>query len=209
MHPMNRPVRLRLILSVLGLLGLAAPVLPAQTTPTPTPDSSPTSSAAEPKKRTRAVSNEVAAALAAVMPKYEPPKPAPAKAEDDEELPDLRETDKPRNKIVRLPEYVVREKKPPVFNESELRNKDNFAKQRYSGLNLSPGNTTVGREMLWEDERLQNKATFTDLARTGSADDPEAKRYYKKLLDETYVQPGESFYQPSSTSPSMAERDSR
>lgn len=192
---MNRNARFRLILTLLAPLGLAAPTLPAQTTAAPDQAATPT---AETKKRPRAVSNEVAAALAATMPKYEPPKPvAPKAEEDDEELADLRDTDKPRNKIIRLPEHVVREKKPPVFNERELRNKDNYSLQHYAGLNISPLNQSIARQLLWEDERLKSKADFADLARTGSINDPETKRYYKKVMNETYVLPGDTVYRTS------------
>jgi hypothetical protein len=190
---MNRNLRFRLILASLALFGAASLTVSAQTAnPATDKDASPT---AEPKKRARPVSNEVAAALAAVMPKYDPPKPVEPKPE--EELEDLRETDKPRNKIIRLPEHVVREKKPPVFNERELRNKDNYAKQQYAGLNLSPFNESIARQLLWEDDRLKSKADFADLARTGSIDDPETKRYYKKVMNETYVLPTDTVYRTS------------
>ncbi|MCF7689921.1 MAG: hypothetical protein K9N01_16640, partial [Cephaloticoccus sp.] len=52
-------------------------------------------------KRHRAVSSGVAAALAAGRPKYDPPKPVEKKPEEDGV--DMREIDKPRNQIIRLP----------------------------------------------------------------------------------------------------------
>src|SRR5687767_15559235 len=76
----------------------------------------PTSAPATPAlDRPRAISQTAAAQLAAAAPKYEstPAKPA-------EPLPDLRETDKPRNTIIRLPSYLVQEDKAPVLKEREL-----------------------------------------------------------------------------------------
>lgn len=208
---MNRLVRFRLILPLLVLSGAIAPSLPAQTaTPSDKDAAAATTPADSAKKRPRVVSNEVAAALAATMPKYDPPKSVASKTEEEEEeLADLRDTDKPRNKIIRLPEHVVREKKPPVFNQADVRDKLNYARSRFAGLGVSGGNNAIASDMLWEEERLKSKTDFADLARTGSVDDPEAKRYYKKLLNDTYVQPSESAFLPSAVQPSAAERASR
>eukprot|EP01035_Chromulina_nebulosa_P038557 gene38557-52084_t len=35
----------------------------------------------------------------------------------EEEAADLRDTDKPKNQIVRLEKYVVKEERPPIFTE--------------------------------------------------------------------------------------------
>ena len=67
-------------------------------------------------RRTRVISPEVAAALAAAAPQYAPPPPKPVPKPEDE-LPDARETDKPANGIVRLPKYLVLEKKPAILSE--------------------------------------------------------------------------------------------
>lgn len=188
---MAQHVRFRLVLPVLALLCLTGPVLPAQTA---TPEPAATEKTDTPK-RARPVSNEVAAALAAVMPKYDPPKPVEPKSEA--ELADLRETDKPRNGIVRLPEYVVREKKPPVFRERDLLGEEGraeLAKRKYAGLGLSllPGmNKDVARYMMQEEDRQIDMASFADLARTGSTGDAETRKYYKKLGQETYLRSNE------------------
>ena len=72
-------------------------------------------------KRTRVISPEVAAALAAATPKFTPAPPKPAaKPTPEEEQPDLRDIDKPKNTIVRLPKFMVREAKPPVFTERAI-----------------------------------------------------------------------------------------
>jgi len=94
---------------VFALFSLTVIGLPAQSNGGTTAESS---------KRSRSISPEVAAALAAGMPKYDPPKAVAPK--DEEDLPDMRDVDKPRNQIIRLPDYVVREKRPPVFRERDI-----------------------------------------------------------------------------------------
>src|SRR4051812_3031645 len=59
-------------------------------------------------KRTRPISGEVAAALAAASPKYTPPAPKPEPKPEAEQV-DMRDVDKPKNGIVRLPKYIVQE----------------------------------------------------------------------------------------------------
>lgn len=154
----------------LVLLGLTAADLAAQTD---------TGGDKENPKRSRVVSEGVAAALAAGMPKYAPPKPVEPK--NEEELPDLREIDKPRNQIIRLPDYVVREKRPPVFRERDIntaRGLAALAKKRYfsetaQALNrftiplFGLGQDAYASMMLADQERLDNmaslKATAADL----------------------------------------------
>src|SRR5262249_41277505 len=69
-----------------------------------------------PQPRPRLMSAEVAAELAAKVPKFEPaPSMKPA-----EPSPDLRETDKPKNTIIRLPQYLVQERKLPPLKEREM-----------------------------------------------------------------------------------------
>lgn len=132
--------------------------------------------------RERAISPGVAAALAASMPKYTPPPPKPAPV-PEEELPDLRDTDKPKNTIVRLPKFVVREAKPPVFRERDLNTKQglaNIAMRRYltetdralnrytiplfHPISLLGGTSNEDRAMAMyaEDERLKNMSDVAD-----------------------------------------------
>ena len=42
-------------------------------------------------------------------------------------LNDLRDIDKPRNGIIRLPNYTVQEKKPPVFRERDIYTREGLA----------------------------------------------------------------------------------
>lgn len=158
-------------------------------------------------KRERAISSGVAAALADRMPKYSPPpKPNP----EDEEV-DLRDVDKPRNGIIRLPKYTVQEKKPPVFRERDLFNRAGFAdlaKRRYltgayRALNsfyiplftASPEEHALA--MYAEDERLQNMADLKDNARTVSRSDSADAATIRDLADDTYMRRSEFGFQSS------------
>ncbi len=174
----------------LALLGLTAASLAAQTE---------TAGDQENPKRSRVVSEGVAAALAAGMPKYNPPKPVEPKNEED--LPDLREIDKPRNQIIRLPDYVVREKRPPVFRERDINTTQGLAalaKKRYfsetaQALNrfriplFGMGQEAYASMMLAEQERLDNmaglKATAADLKALSEGQGDAIRRE----VDRTYI----------------------
>jgi hypothetical protein len=144
----------------------AGPLVAAETTPVlkePAPAPSPPSPA-----RPRPVSPAVAAQLSAAVPKFENIAPAPAKPA--ETAPDLRETDKPRNTIVRLPSYVVEEEKAPVFKERELltpRGRLDLALKRHPGLRLGSfwifRNDGIALAMLEEEEQLERKKEMQDL----------------------------------------------
>jgi hypothetical protein len=185
---------------MVALVLVALPATSSAQTPTPLPQSTdapgPTSATPPPPpttyKRERAISSEVAASLAAAMPKYNPPKPPPPKPV--ELPPDLRETDKPKNGIVRLPNYVVRESKSPVFRERDINTQQglaNIAKQRYlteTDRALSPftiplfGTSPEQRAMAMyaEDERLKNIGELNDAAGMVSARDKAQGAYIKR-----------------------------
>ena len=142
--------------------------------------------------RDRAISGDLAATLSSALPKYNPPKPVEKKPVD--ESVDLREVDKPKNGIVRLADYVVRETRPPVFRDRELttgKGKADLGMKRYAGLNFGPLsslNRGVGVAMLQEQERLNNMAELTDDARTARrAGDKAAADFISKQSQETYM----------------------
>ncbi|MFZ9683083.1 MAG: hypothetical protein ACO3DQ_07765 [Cephaloticoccus sp.] len=159
-----------------------------------------------PTRNTRVVSPAVAAALAAGMPKYNPPKPVEQDANG--EPVDLREVDKPRNQIVRLPDYVVREKKPPVFREVDLytqKGLGELAKMRY----LSETGQALNRYTIplfgmsaesyalmryAEDERLRNVSELNDSARDVSLTDPENAKAIREATRDTYARGFEAGY---------------
>lgn len=152
-----------------------------------------------PKTNRRAVSKNVAAALAASMPKYDPPKEEPDR-EEPAEMQDMRDVDKPRNKIIRLPEYVVRQDKPPVFRERDIyTNKGlaELAKKRYLsetvlGLNqftiplFGVGAEAYSLMLYQQDERLKNISDLNETADDISRIDPDNAEEIRKATRETY-----------------------
>lgn len=151
---------------------------------------------AAPKKH--AVSDDVSAAITAGLPKYSPPKPEKKKSED--ELVDIREVDKPRNKIIRLPDYVVKEKKPPVFTEREIstdKGLSEIALRRYfseAGLALNSftlpligmGKEAYAKMLYAEDERLKNISDLNETARDISLIDKDSAKEIKQATQDTY-----------------------
>ncbi|MFT3783005.1 MAG: hypothetical protein QM790_13435 [Nibricoccus sp.] len=89
-----------------------------------------------PPPKKHAVSGDVSKSVTSGF-KYNPPPPE----KPEEELVDMREIDKPRNQIIRLPKYVVEAQKPPVFTDRNLYSKEmlrRLAYRRYvTGLNRS------------------------------------------------------------------------
>lgn len=188
--------RISVLIPLLAGLTLAATVH-AQSPAALANDKKETATDTKPKKE-RSVSAGVASALAASMPKYNPPpKPNP----DDENV-DLREIDKPRNGIIRLPKYTVQEKKPPVFRERDIYTRgglEYLARDRYlSGTHrllnratlpifFSTNPESLAMAMYAEDERLDNMADLKESARDISRVDPADGAYIKRVTDETYM----------------------
>jgi hypothetical protein len=204
-----------IVLSILVGIGIAPAVLAQALTPPPTnPTAGPTVStapapaaptASPDTKPQRAVSSNVAASISAGMPKYSPAPKAPAPTLD-EDIPDLRDSDKPKNKIIRLPSHIVREKTSPVLRERDVNTKAGLAalaEQRYisdadRALNrwnifgtrsTAGGNSTSARAlaMYAEDERLKNMAELNDDAAIVSATDKAAGLYIKREAQQTFM----------------------
>jgi hypothetical protein len=155
----------------------------------------PTTPAPKPK-RDRAISDELASALAASRPKFNPPpKPKP----EDENV-DLREVDKPRNGIIRLPKYTVQGQRPPVFRERDLyslSNRTSLAMERYRGLNFGPFSSLNRRyavAMYEDQERLDNMADLNDTADAIGRADPEAGTYIRRATSETFMRSSDFGY---------------
>ena len=210
----RRPALARRLLVVLSLATLPA-VGTAQTNTAPAETAAPTpltTSSITPtqpvRKRDRAISSDVAASLAAAMPKYNPPKHAPP-PKPVEEQPDMREIDKPKNGIIRLPDYVVREAKPPVFRERDINTQQglaNIAMRRYGteasrALNRFTiplfGQTQEARAlaMYAEDERLKNITELNDAAAMISARDKAQGAYIKRDIQNTTMRAGDYGWQ--------------
>ncbi len=141
----------------------------------------------------RAVSPEIAADLASGMPKYAPPTPTPATTAEPQ---DLRDIDKPRNEIRRLPAYVVRETRPAVFRERDLYNTKglvDLSLKSHPGLivgNFLGLNSKVAYEMYLDDQRLENIQDLSDEAHAMALGGDKAESaYILKESQETYIRP--------------------
>ena len=220
---MVRPFHLALLLPA-----FVAPVLRAQNAPAPlaTPASasvtSATGSAATmersapaPARAVRVISPEVAAQLAASRPKFTPVAPPPP-PKPEEEMPDLRETDKPKNTIVRLPKFVVQEPRPPIFRERDIHTKQGLATlamQRYftetdrvmnrytlplfHPLSLLGGTSNEDRAlaMYYEDERLKDMADAADKTNMVMKSDAAAGAKMKAINQQTFMRWSDFGYQ--------------
>lgn len=213
---MARHTLLKLVTATVGVASFLPTFASAQQVAAPSSAPAPTSpifapSAAEPKtekaapapaapRRNRVISSEVAAALAAAAPKYEPqaPKPPP---KPESELVDLRDVDKPKNTIVRLKPYVVQEPKPPIFTERSIHTEKgltDIAMRRYisdadRALNRWTlplfGTSKEARAMAMyaEEERLRNMANLEETAIAASKSDAAGGSYIRKEAQKTYL----------------------
>jgi hypothetical protein len=177
-----------------------APAAPAATTTTSGLSSMPAS-----RQRERAISKDLAKTLAQGMPKYDPPKPVEKKL-DDEDLPDMRDIDKPRNEIIRLPKVVVEGSRPPVFTKRDIMTPDAFramlAKKYYSEQYLAfnrftqytplrfllPSAEDSAMAQYYEEQRLQGMGTMSEAANTAAKlGDKTESDYIKRTSNETYM----------------------
>ena len=172
---MSRPPLLPLLVFTLAL-GALHGADPVTTSSIPAPSAFATTPPAP-----SAISAEIAAKLIAARPKL-PPLVQPIAPKPADETPDLRETDKPQNGIVRLPKYVVREARPPVFREQDIYTPQALSRRlakryypewyraftgliHYTPLALFfPSAEASAMAQFAEDERLRNKAEFADYA---------------------------------------------
>jgi hypothetical protein len=144
---------------------------------------------------TRTVSPGIAAALSAGMPRFSPPTPTPVPTAEPE-------SDKPKNGIVRLPAYLVREARPPIF-----RNRDLFTKEgmldltmkahaglefgNILGLNANPKPGSPAYQMMVDDERQESMDDLFDTAHAMAQGGDNAKAaYILQQSDSTYMRGG-------------------
>lgn len=156
--------------------------------------------APETPRRTRAISGEAAAALAAASPKYTSPPPKPEPKPEAEQV-DLRDIDKPKNGIVRLPKYIVQEPKPAVFSERAIHTEKgltDIAMRRY----ISDADRALNRftlplfgtskesralAMYAEEERLKNMSDLNDAGVNATKTDAAAGSYILKESQQTFL----------------------
>jgi hypothetical protein len=151
----------------------AAEVVPAVPTATVVPvvtdpPLNPESTSAKPR---RVLSPDTAAKLSAATPKYVAPVVVvPGTADATDTSPVLREIDKPRNQIIRLPRFIVEEQKLHIPKE-ELqvltpKGRIEYAFKQRPGLRLVPFaflNAGIAVQMLEEDLALQRRVKEADL----------------------------------------------
>lgn len=212
------------------ILTLFSASLPAQVTSPaePTPAKKADTPAADPApRRSRAISGDVATMLAQSMPKFTPAPPPPPppsaaalakqKADDEAEAADLRDSDKPKNGIVRLPKYVVQEQRPAVLTERDISTKkglreiamrryisdadralNRFSIPLFSGWSPGSGNGSSTEQraltMYAEDERLKNMADLADNANMIMKSDRAAGPAAKDAVQKTYMRSSEFGY---------------
>jgi hypothetical protein len=202
---MVRSVSYSLLLAALaagfapGVAGQSAASAPAGSSPilnaAPSTGANPTT-----PRRNRAISGEAAAALAAAAPKFTPAPPPPPPKPEAEQV-DLREIDKPKNTIVRLPKYIVQEKKPAVLRERDVHTEKgltDIAMRRY----ISDADRALNRwtlplfgtskesralAMYAEDERLRNMSDLRDAATNAAKSDAAAGEYIRRESQKTYL----------------------
>lgn len=133
-----------------------------------------------------------AALIIAGLPKYDPPKPVPAKPADQDV--DLRDVDKPQNGIIRLPKYYVRTAREAVLKAPDLVTRQGAAAigmQRYPGLRLGPFswlNAPIAEAMYRDDERLTKISDLTEMANAvGRGGDTAESAYIKRETQDTYM----------------------
>lgn len=143
-------------------------------------------------KAVRRISPETAARLAATSPTFAPP-PAPAATPA---VPvDLREVDRPRNQIIRLPAYRVEAPKVPELKERHIlrpRAKLDLVFQRNPGLrvgNFFGLNGGIAAAMLADEERLERMREFNDLVSLLNFSEPPASPELRQTLDTTFMRP--------------------
>jgi hypothetical protein len=145
--------------------------------------------------RTGIVSDETSALVIGGLPKYSPPKAEVKEKTLEEEFPDLRDVDRPQNKIIRLPKYMVKASKSPILTEKAIMSDAQKVAQtyrKYAGLGLSPLNDEIARQFFREDLRLQNIADLKELAGAlKSGGDASESEYIKRQSNETYMRGNE------------------
>ena len=206
------------ILAVGGLL-LAATLGSAQSAPpaqsAPLAASAPTVPAAsgtvsDPIKPGQAGNTAITASLPryAPPPKQAPKKPAAEVETEDEAAPEsaLIGPDQPKNKIIRLPRYIVEGDRPPVFRERDINTKQALAAiamRRYLStfdrsflnrytlplLGISPEARAMA--MYEEDARLSNISDLKNAATNARrAGDKAESDYLLRETNATYLRSG-------------------
>lgn len=140
----------------------------------------------------RAISPATALKLTVSIPKFVAAPTRDEKTAASPSAPATEET-KPRNTIIRLPDYVVRDAKVPAIKEREVlspRGRLELARKLHPGIrvgNLFGLNDGVALAMLAEQERLDRQREFTDLADLMRYSDPAAHAKVKREVEQAFM----------------------
>lgn len=162
------------------------------------------------------VSHSLSAAITAELPKFQPPPKVKPQVRQPAEDPGIEEADadgssqiaadQPKNKIIRLPKYVVEGDRPPVFREKDTYTKKGLAMlamDRYLSsfdrnvlnrftlpfFGVSAGQRAT--EMYNEDQRLKDMADIkTQAANAQAAGESAESKYLLKQSDRTFLRSG-------------------
>ncbi len=169
---------------------------PAATAPeafSPLAPSSATAPVSAQPSPAQSVSPTTAARLAVTAPKYIAPDSPTAKAVAS--APDLRETDRPCNTIIRLPNYVVRQSKEVIYKEDQFVTPEAKLQRTYArhrGLHAGSfwifKNDPAAKEIQEDDERVERRAELSDLLglfQVGS--DPVVERSLRAQVQSTFM----------------------
>jgi hypothetical protein len=165
--------------------------------PQPDQSASPIVPAVTPDSRSHTSSPDLTAKITSAVPKFYPGSFAEVpKPEEPAEPADLRETDKPRNTIIRLPQHVVTQKKEPAFKERELltpKGKLDLAYKRQPGLGFGSlgffSNDGIARFMLEEELTLERKAEYADFVGLYNYSDPKTGSAVKSQGNDIFLRP--------------------
>jgi|ERR1017187_4256945 hypothetical protein len=160
---------------------------PPATAPAPTPG---------PGTAQRQVSPAIAADMFLGMPAYSPELSAPKSGAPAK---DVRDADKPKNQIPRLPmvvmqKYVVRESRLPVFRDLDLYTKaglTDLSFKEHPGLrfgNFFNLNAKVAYDMIMDEELLAEKRDLADtvMAMSIGGDTEDARLMQQAIIDESF-----------------------
>ncbi len=153
------------------------------TPPVPTP-------VLDPNDTGRTVSSKIAADLASGMPKFSAPSPTPTPVIDTSDI------DRPRNQIPRLPKYIVRESRPPVFRNRDLFTNEgliDLSFKNHPGLlfgNLLGLNGPVAYQMYLDEQRKSDMDDLSDTAHAMERGGDKAESdYIMQASQETFMRP--------------------
>ena len=113
----------------------------------------------------------------------------------------MRDVDKPKNQIIRLPKYIVQEQKPVVFSERAIttdKGLADIAVRRYiSDMDRALNRFTIplfgssveqrALAMYAEDERLKNMSDLRDSAVDAAKTDAAQGAYILRETRQTYL----------------------